>query len=302
MNHRRTKLRHLKGNFFAVLSHLSAILILIALVFILGTITIKAIPSLNMDFIISSESNQSGLGGAIGNAVAGTILLSLFSTMLAAPVAIGTAIYMKRYAKEGLAVRSFSFLIDVLSGTPSIILGIFGFLVFVYYMQAITGGFSLISGSIALAILILPVIERATEEAIDSVDEDIEAGSYALGATKWDTIRNITIPSALSGIMSGIILGTGRAAEESAIVIFTAGYSQFYPEFKVAASDKLLFGIKVYPFQDLVGSLPLTVYHAYQHPNLILQSEAFAAAFVLIAVVLIINATLRFIVWKRRIG
>jgi phosphate transport system permease protein len=302
MNYPRTKLRHLKGNFFAALSHLSAILIFIALVLILGSITIKAIPSLSLDFIIIPESSQPQLGGSVGNALAGTILLSVFSTLLAAPVAIGTAIYMKRYAKDGLAVRSFSFLIDVLSGTPSIIMGIFGFLVFVYYMQAITGGFSLISASIALAILILPVIERATEEAIDSVDEDIEAGSYALGATKWDTIRKITIPSALSGILSGIILGTGRAAEESAVVLFTAGYSQFYPEFKVAASDKLLFGIKVYPFQDLVGSLPLTIYNAYQKPHLVSQSEAFAAAFVLIVVVLIINATLRLIVWKRRIG
>jgi phosphate transport system permease protein len=294
--------RQFKGRIFTTLSYLSAVLIILILFFILGTITIKALPSLNLHFILTSESNQPGIGGAIGNAVVGTVLLSIFSTILATPIAVGTAIYLKRYAKDGLAVRTFRFLIDVLSGTPSIVLGIFGFLLLVFYMRSITGGFSLLSGSIALAILILPVIERATEESIDTVNMDVENASYALGATKWETIKNITIPSALSGILTGIVLGTGRAAEESAVVIFTAGYTQFYPEFKIATSDKLFFGIKIYPFQDLVASLPLTIYNAYNYPHLVSPSEAFAASFVLIVIVLVINATIRLIVWRRRIG
>jgi phosphate transport system permease protein len=294
-------LRDLKGRIFISLSYFSAILILLVLFFILGTITIKALPSLNMHFILTSESNQPGIGGAIGNAVVGTMFLSVFSTILATPIAVGTAIYLKRYARDGFVVRTFRFLIDVLSGTPSIVLGIFGFLFLVYYMRSITGGFSLLSGSIALAILILPVIERATEEAIDTVNKEIENGSYALGATKWETIKNITLPSALSGILTGIVLGTGRAAEESAVVIFTAGYTQFYPEFKIAASDKLLFGIKIYPFQDLVACLPLTIYNAYNYPHLVSPSEAFAASFVLIVIVLMINVTIRLIAWKRKI-
>ena len=298
----KIRLRDLKGRIFISLSYFSAILIILILFFILGTIAIKALPSLNMHFILTSESNQPGIGGAIGNAVVGTIFLSLFSTFLATPIALGTAIYLKRYAKDGVAVRILRFLIDVLSGTPSIVLGIFGFLVFVYYMRSITGGFSLLSGSIALAILILPVIERASEEAIDTVNKEVENASYALGATKWETIKNITLPSALSGILTGVVLGTGRAAEESAVVIFTAGYTQFYPEFKIAASDKLLFGIKIYPFQDLVACLPLTVYNAYNYPHLVSPSEAFAASFVLIVIVLIINATIRLIAWRRRIG
>jgi phosphate transport system permease protein len=302
MNNRKAGLRHLKGSFFIALSYLSAALILLALIFILGNITIKALPSLNLHFILTSEVDQPGIGGAIGNAIAGTILLSIFSTILATPIAVGTAIYLKRYAKNGFAVRTFRFFIDVLSGTPSIVLGIFGFLVFVFYMRSITGGFSLISGSLALAILILPVIERASEEAIDTVREELEAASYALGATKWETIKKITLPSSLPGILTGVVLGTGRAAEESAVVIFTAGYSQFYPEFKVAANEKLLYGVKFYPFQDLVGSLPLTIYNAFNYPHLVSDSEAFGAAFVLISIVLIINATIRFIVWRHKIS
>lgn len=294
--------RHLKGRFFISISYLCAILVLFALVFILGNITLKALPSLNLHFILTSESNEPGYGGAIGNAVVGTILISLLSTLLAMPVAVGTAVYLKRYANEGPLVRIFRFLIDVLSGTPSIVLGVFGLMLLVFVMRNITGGFSLISGSIALAILILPVIERATEEAIDRVHPDIEDASYALGATKWQTIKHITIPSALSGILTGIVLGTGRAAEESAVVILTAGYTQFFPEYKVAASEKLLFGIKVYPFQDLVATLPLAVYHSFEFPHLVSVSEGFATAFVLIVIVMIINAVTRLIVWRRRIG
>lgn len=295
-------MRNLKGRFFISLSYLCAIFVLLALVFILGNITIKALPSLNLHFIFTSEASEPGYGGAIGNAVAGTIIISLLSTILATPIAIGTAIYLKKYASDGTFVKIFRFLIDVLSGTPSIVLGVFGLMLLVFFMRKITGGFSLISGSIALAILILPVIERAAEEAIDRVHLDLEDASYALGATKWDTIKNITVPSALSGILTGIVLGTGRAAEESAVVILTAGYTQFFPELKVAASDKLLFGMKVYPFQDLVATLPLAVYHSFEFPHLVSVSEGFAAAFVLIVIVMVINAVTRLIVWRRRIG
>jgi phosphate transport system permease protein len=296
------KVRLIKGKAFISLAYLSAFLTVLILFLILGSITIKAMPSLTPYFILTPESRAPGFGGAIGNSVVGTIMLSICSTILATPLAVGTAIYLKRYAKDGFLVRSFRFLIDVLSGTPSIVLGIFGLLVLVFYLNPITGGFSMISGSIALAMLILPVIERAAEEAIDTVQQDLEDASYALGATKWDTIKNITIPCALSGILTGIVLGVGRAAEESAVVILTAGYTQFFPEFKVAASERLLFGVKIYPFQDLIATLPLAVYHGFEFPHLVSISESFAAAFVLIVIVMIINATTRLIIWKRRIG
>lgn len=297
MNHRA-----LKGNIFKATSYLAAAITVLILVGILGKITLEALPALSLEFVLTPESDISGFGGAIGNAVVGTILLSVFSTLLATPFAVGTAIYLKRYAKGGIFVRIFSFLIDVLSGTPSIVLGIFGLLFLVIYMRSITGGFSLISGTIALAILILPAIERAAEEAIDTVPRELEEASYALGATKWQTIRDITIPSALSGIVTGVVLGTGRAAEESAVVILTAGYSQFMPELKALPNENLIFGLKLYPFQDLVGALPIAVYHGFEFPNLVSPSEGFAAAFVLIIIVMLINAATRLIVWRRRIG
>lgn len=296
------KSRHIKNNFFKYISYLAVFTVLLTLVSILGTITIKAIPSMSWYFFTTSEADHPGFGGAIGNAVAGTLILATLSPLLASPIAIGTAVYMRKYATKSRLTRSFSFLIDVLSGTPSIVLGIFGLLVLVFYLKGITGGFSMISGVIALAILILPVIERSTEEAIAAVPAELEEASYALGATKWETTRLITIPSAINGIVTGIVLSVGRAAEESAVVILTAGYSQFYPEFKVVPSDKLIYGFKIYPLNDLVAALPITVYHSFEFPHLMPISQGFAAAFILILIVMLINAVTRIIVWRNRIG
>jgi phosphate transport system permease protein len=294
--------RTLEGHIFKAISYIAAAITLLALIGILGRITLEALPSLSLYFLITPESKVPGLGGGIANAIAGTLLLSILSTALATPLAVGTAIYLKRYAKPGILVRAFGFLLDVLAGTPSIVLGIFGLLFLVYYMKFVTGGFSLIAGTIALTILILPVIERAAEGAIDTVPLELEEASYALGASKWDTMRRITLPYALTGILTGMVLGIGRAAEESAVVILTAGYTQFMPEFKVLPREGLIFGMKIYPFQDLAAALPITVYRSFEFPHLIPASNGFAAAFVLIVVVMLINAATRMLLWRSRIG
>ena len=275
------------------LCFLAALVASCTLFLIIGTIFLKAIPSLTTSFLFMPESETPGVGGGILNAIAGTVILSLSATLLATPVGLGTAIYLQRYAKPGKLVGAIRFFIEVLSGTPSIVLGMFGFLVFVYYMKSLTGGFSLLAGAIALSILIMPVIERAIEDAIMCVDRSLEEGSYALGATKWQTLRGITIPAAILGIITGIILGFGRAAEESAVVLLTAGYTQFMPELAIKANPKYLLGVKIYPLQDLVGTLPVAVYNAYENANVIPLSNGFAAAFVLICVVLVINLAAR---------
>ncbi|ETA69261.1 phosphate ABC transporter membrane protein 2, PhoT family [Methanolobus tindarius DSM 2278] len=297
MNYRKTK-----EKFYIFLCYFSAVLATMALFGILGKIAFEALPSLNLEFLLTPENEAKGFGGGIANAIVGTILLSLLSTIMASPIAVGTALYMKRYAKNKHLINNFSFIIDVLSGTPSIVLGIFGLMIFVYHMRFITGGFSLISGAIALTILILPVIERSAEEAIKSVPAELEEASYALGATKWETISKITLPNAATGIVTGIVLSVGRAAEESAVVVLTAGYSQFMPEFGVSAKESMLFGIRISPLQNLVASLPITVYHSFEFPSMVSPSEGFAAAFVLIVIVMLINAITRLIVWRRRIG
>jgi phosphate transport system permease protein len=288
--------------FFMLLSYVSAALTVFALILIIGTIAIEALPSLSFEYLLTSESDHMELGAGIANAIVGTLFLSLGSTILAAPFAVGSAVYMKRYAKKNMFTEAFSFFVDVLSGTPSIVLGIFGLFFLVFLLRSFTGGFSLISGVIALAILIMPVLERSTENAIDSVPKELEEASYALGASKYETVTKITLPYALGGILTGVVIGVGRAAEESAVVILTAGYSQFMPEFRIGAKEGNLWGLKFYPFQDLVGSLPMCVYRSYEFPALIDPSKGFAAALVLILMVMFINTIARLIVWKRRIG
>lgn len=294
--------RTIEGHIFKAISCTAAAITLLALFVILGRITIEALPSLSLYFIITPESKVPGLGGGIANAIAGTVMLSLLSTALATPLAVGTAVYLKRYSKGGILVNAFGFILDVLAGTPPIVIGIFGLLFLVFYMKFLTGGFSLIAGTIALAILILPVIERAAEEAIKTVPVELEDASYALGASKWDTVRRITVPYALTGILTGVVLGIGRAAEESAIVILTAGYTQFLPEFKILPNEEFIFGMKLYPFQDLAAALPVTVYRSFEFPHLIPASNGFAAAFVLIVIVMLINTVTRILLWRSRIG
>lgn len=275
----------------------AALFAALMLVVIIGNILLQAIPSLNWYFLTTAESDTPRIGQAIANAIVGTLIISVCATVLATPFAIGTAIYLQRYASQNRFTQATRFLIEVLSGTPSIVLGIFGLIFLVIFLRQYTGGFSLMAGSIALAILILPVIERATEDAIERVPHELEEGSYALGANKWSTICGITIPVSLSGIFTGTLLGFGRAAEESAVVILTAGYSQFMPEWTVKANEKLMFGVKIYPFQDLVGTLPYSVYHSYENANVIPMSNGFAAAFILICIVLAINLSAKTIFW-----
>ena len=289
--------KKIKEKFFYLICISFAILTAGVLILILSEITLAALPSLTTDFILTSESEKEGLGGAIANVIVGTALISFSSIIIATPFAFCTSLYIKKYTKETFGVKIFRFFIEVLSGTPSIVIGVFGLLTLVFIMQKYFGGFSLISGAIALSILIYPVIERAMEDAIERVPFSLEEGSYALGATKWQTLREITIPTAISGIITGIILGFGRAAEESAVVLLTAGYSQFMPEFGVKENPKLIFGVKIYPLQDLVGTLPINVYNGYVNSNLIPFSEVFAAALILIIIVFFTNIIARTIFW-----
>ncbi len=145
-------------------------------------------------------------------------------------------------------------------------------------------------------------MKKQLRHAIDTVPEELEQASYALGAAKSQTIKLVTLPYAMIGIISGIVLSIGRAAEESAIVVLTAGYSQHMPELKIVPDDRLLFGVRIYPFQSQVGTLPIATYHGFEFPKLVNVSESFAAAFILILIVMLINLGARMLLRRKRIG
>ncbi len=197
---------------------LGAIVTMVDLIFIIVYILIKGVPNLTPElFAWKYNSENVSLMPALIN----TILMTVLALLFAVPIGIGAAIYLTEYAKRGnKLVGVVGITAETLSGIPSIVYGLFGSIFFVKYLKM---GLSLLSGGLTLAIMILPLIMRTTEEALRSVPDSYREGSFGLGAGKLRTVFRIVLPSAMPGIISGIILGIGRIVGESAALIFTAG-------------------------------------------------------------------------------
>jgi len=194
------------------------VLVVAILVFILYDIFSHGLPYVSLDFITQPPSNL-GRGGGIFPAIIGTFYLILGSIALAFPLGIGAAIYLVEYTRENTLTKIIRTATDLLNGTPSIVFGLFGFTFLVIFLGF---GISLIAGVITLALMVLPTVIRTTEEALRSVPGSLREGSYALGATKWQTVRRVVLPPAMPGIITGAILAIGRAAGETAPIMFTA--------------------------------------------------------------------------------
>lgn len=199
--------------------------------FFLGTlliyIAIKGAPILSLKFILSSPQGVEARGGVFPTIMA-TFYLTILAGTIVTPIAIGGAIYLTEYAKPGRLVRLIRFGADSLASVPSIVFGLFGLAFFVY---ALGTGFSMLAGGLTLSLMILPIVMRATEEAILAVPHSFREASYGLGATRWQTIKNVVLTSASPRIVTGIILGIGRAFGETAAVLFTAGLAINIPYF-----------------------------------------------------------------------
>jgi len=192
---------------------------MLTLGFIIVFITVKGLPAISASFLLENPTDMGRTGG-IFSAVAGTFFLSLLSLAIATPLGVGTAIYLTEYTAENAATKIIRFGADCLSGIPSIIFGLFGFVLFVIKLNL---GWCILSGALTMSFMILPTIIRTSEEAIKSVSFDLREASFSLGATKWQTVTKIVLPEALPGIVTGVILGIGRCVGETAVVIFTAG-------------------------------------------------------------------------------
>jgi len=202
---------------FSILS-LSVSLVIGVLVIILYYIVSNGIGALSWEFI-SQPARDLGRQGGVLTAIIGTFYLVIGAIAISLPIGVGAGIYLIEYKKEGRITKIIRTAADLLNGTPSIVFGLFGLAFFVLYLNF---GFSLIAGQITLAFMIIPTILRTTEEALRSVPQSIREGSLALGATKWETIRRVVLPPAAPGILTGAILGIGRAAGETAPIMLTA--------------------------------------------------------------------------------
>jgi phosphate transport system permease protein len=194
----------------------SILLILYPLAIIIGNIISSGIGGISWEFL-TQDVRRHGTQGGILPALIGSLLIMTGTALIALPLGIGSAIYLHEYAKKGKTVRVIRIAVDILQGTPSIVHGLFGLALFVPIF-----GISLLSGILIMGFLTLPIIIRASEEALKSVPQTLREGSYAVGATKWQTIRRVVLPPALPGIITGGVLGLGRAAGETAPIMFTA--------------------------------------------------------------------------------
>jgi phosphate transport system permease protein len=195
------------------------LLIIFVLSSILYNIVVNGLSALSWEFLTQNPRNGGKEGGIFSTFVS-TLYLTGIAVVFAVPVGVSAAIFLAEYVRDGWAVRVIRFGVEALAGIPSIVFGLFGFAFFVIYLK---WGWSILSGGVTLALMILPVIIRTAEESLYGVPNSYREGSLALGATKWQTIWKVVLPSAVPGIFSGIILGIGRAIGETAAVLLTAG-------------------------------------------------------------------------------
>ncbi|MBC2855936.1 MAG: phosphate ABC transporter permease PstA [Cetobacterium sp.] len=221
----------LKGNsgkFIEILIKFVGLLAILPVFIIMGYIIIKGVPAISWEFL--TEIPRKGMrAGGIFPAIVGTIYLTIGTILVSVPFGILTGVYLIEYAKDNIITRIINLTIINLAGIPSIIYGLFGMATFVIFFKF---GVSILSGSLTLGIMCLPVIITATRESLLAVPNSLREASLALGATKWETTAKVVLPAASSGIITGIILSISRAAGETAPILFTAAafYLPFLPE------------------------------------------------------------------------
>ena len=260
--------------FLRFLIYLCAGFSVVLLVGIILYVLVKGVSTVSWSFLTSVTSVLNGTVGIAGNIV-NTILIVLMTMVVAIPIGVGSAIYLNEYAKPGKIVTLIEYATETLSGIPSIIFGLFGMM---FFGEKLGFGYSLLTGSLTLILMVLPLITRNTQEALKTVPDMYRNGAYGLGSGKWHMIRTILIPSAMPGILTGAILAIGRIVGESAALLFTAGSAKLLP--------KGLMGLLNKPLQS-GGTLTIQMYLSATSEGDF--ETAFGIAVVLLVIVLAIN-------------
>lgn len=259
--------------FVSGLINLSAAFSVILLAGIIAYVFVKGIRSVNLQFLTTVTSTLNKTVGIAGNIV-NTLYIIVITLLIATPVGIGSAIYLNEYAKPGKLVRAIEFTTETLSGIPSIIFGMFGMM---FFGTGLGLGYSILTGSLTLTLMVLPLITRNTQEALKTVPDSYRSGALGMGATKWYMIRTVLLPSAMPGIITGVILAIGRIVGESAALLFTAGSGYLLPKSGIGFLKKIL---------ESGGTLTIQLYLSMAKTE---YSTAFGIATVLLVIVLVIN-------------
>ncbi|ASN40788.1 phosphate ABC transporter permease PstA [Paeniglutamicibacter terrestris] len=271
------------------------LLALIPLVSVLFTVLQKGLPGINMHFLFHSMNGVTGaidnasvengtpvLGGAY-HAVVGTLLITMWSTLISVPVGMLTAIYLVEYGKNGPLARAITFFVDVMTGIPSIVAGLFATALFAVIMGP-TARMGIVA-AVALSVLMIPTVVRSTEEMLKIVPNELREAAYALGVRKWRTIAKVVIPTAISGIASGVTLAIARVIGETAPILVTAGLAN---------------NINVNVFGNWMATLPTFIYYQILTPTSPTNVDpsiqrAWAAALLLILMVMVLNLGARLV-------
>lgn len=247
------------------------------LLMILAYIAIRGFSAINLEFLIDTPKPV-GEGGGIGNAIVGSVLMTLLATGIGLPIGIGAGVYLAEFGQNwfGNTVR---FMADTLIGIPSIIVGIFIYTLIVLPMGRQSG----LAGALALAIIMIPIVARTTEEMIKLVPNSMREGALALGAPQWRVIWDIVMPAAASGIATGAMLAIARITGETAPLLFTALNSRFYNYF----------------YDQPMASLTVQIYNYATGPYDIEHQMAWAATLILVGLILVINVAVRYLTRKK---
>ncbi len=270
--------RHLTSRVMTVLIVVLSFTAVLALVLILGNLLVKGASSLDWAFFTKSPVPAGQSGGGVANAIAGTILIVGLAALIGVPVGVGAGMYLAEYGagRLGFAVR---FVADVLNGTPSIVIGIVGWT----FIVKPSGGFSALAGSIALAILMIPMLARTTEEMVRLVPHSLREAALALGYPRWRTSLKVVARTALGGIVTGCLVGIARVAGETAPLLFTALGNLNFTTSVTQPMQTLSLQIYVY------ATGPFDEWHRL----------AWASALVLMGLVLVISLTARWVTRAR---
>jgi phosphate transport system permease protein len=249
--------RYLAQRIGFVLLGLITLVVVVPILLVIGTVVWQGIGAINWEFLTAVPHGGMKAGG-IFPAIVGTLLLTLCTALAAIPVGVGGAIYLSEYARDTWFTRAIRLAIINLAGIPSIVYGLFGLGMFVLFLRF---GTSILAGSLTLAIMTLPVIISAAEEALRAVPTEFRTVSASLGGTRWQGIRNIVLPQALPGVITGIILGLLRAAGETAPILFTAA-AFFLPRLPQSPFDQTMaLPYHLYVISTQVPGMPLEIQH-----------------------------------------
>lgn len=271
--------RAAKDRLLTTLVWVALAIALIPLVSLIWKVVEEGAPVLSAEFMTYSMRNVVGEGGGIYHAVMGTLVITAAAAAISIPIGLMTAIYLVEYGGRSKTARTITFLVDVMTGIPSIVAGLFAYALFVlFFGEGIRLGFG---GAVALSLLMVPVVVRSCEEMLKLVPHDLREASYALGVPKWRTIIKVVLPTSIAGIITGITLALSRVIGETAPLLIIAG-----------STDSLNLNL----FNERMQTLPVFIYYSYTQPGVppsFGQERAWGAALVLILIVMTLNLLAR---------